>query len=1785
MFHRQFSWSSVEPNRRNTDETDTDLSHDTSARGTRRNPRRSQARSRNTALLTALVVATSTVVSLGGGIATASHLTPPPAPIALIESDLRFILDQILVAEAHAAYADPTLCPGPELVGSPLLPIGLRTVSGDCNNLIPGQRAFGAADTIFPRLTAPVFQAADDVPLAFDGFGGLVAGDPTDYAQLTGTVVDAEPRVISNLIVDSSTNNLAAVDVAARTADSVSITPGLDSVSTENFFFIPNVATDEGLSAPYNSWFTLFGQFFDHGLDLLSKGGSGTVFVPLQEDDPLFNPMSPTNFMVMTRASNQGGVHEHLNTTSPFVDQNQTYTSHPSHQVFLREYVLDGLGAPVATGQLLETNGGLGTWESVKLQAEDLLGIHLEDADVLNVPLLATDQYGRFLRSGAGFVQLVTDSGLVPGDPSANGGTGVAIPANTFRTGHAFLDDIAHHAAPGGGKVADADSLTVDDGLANTYDDELLNKHFATGDGRGNENIGLSSVHHVFHSEHNGLVGQIQTMIDASADPVFQAQWHLGGPDWNGERLFQAAKFVTEMEYQHLVFEEFGRKVQPMINIFSGYETDVDPAIAAEFAHTVYRFGHSMLTETVDRVNADGTRNDIGLIDAFLDPEAFFANGLNPDYTADEAAGAVVRGMTQQVGNEIDEFVTDALRNNLVGLPLDLPTINITRGRDTGIPSLNAARREFYAATGSSILAPYDSWYDFGQAIQNPESLVNFVAAYGTHPDILVETTLLGKRVAADAIVNFMAPGATAFMFSDGVTWGSTPGDVTVTGVDDIDFWVGGMAEATQPFGGLLGSTFNFVFETQLEKLQNGDRFYYLSRLAGTNFLTQLENNSFAELIMRNTDARHLPLDVFSTPNYRFEIENLGAGPGPIVDDPNTDYDETTLLVRMPDGTIRYPGVDHVLMGGTEGNDRMRTGAGDDTLWGDGGNDRLEGGAGNDNHSGGTGDDIITDTFGDDNLKGGAGNDAINAGSGFDLLLPGEGNDFTVGGQDPKETFGGTGNDFIIAGDDSDTVFGDEGDDWIEGGPQADLLQGGNGNPFQTDVADGNDVIIGDGGNDDYDSEGGDDVMVSGPGIERNEGMLGFDWQTAARDPQPVNADMRFTGLLPPDIDAIRDRFDLVEGLSGWDYDDILRGDDGDAVTMVGNELISANAALVDGLEAFLNGDTTFTGGNIIMGGDGSDIIEGRGGDDFIDGDTWFNVRIIEVDVDEVPIPGQSWNSMRDVQAEVFGGFINPGSLRIVREIVTPALVDDDLDTAVFTDIRANYLLTQVSTVPNAWTVEHVGNPRCVLDPLDPLAVLPRGCDATDFVRNVERLTFSDTSVVIGNFPGNTPATGTVLISNTAPTEDEVLTATQAFTDVDGIQVATIVFSWQMDDGLGGWITVGTGDTFAPDDGQVGRALRVEATFLDNDFVPEIIFSDPTAPVININDVPEGAAVIDDLTPTEGSVLNVDISTITDADGLLAASPLVPQWQRDPGTGFVDIAGANGLSYIPVAADVNATLRVVVVFTDDNGTLETVDSAVTIVTGNLINASGAANIIGPAASVALDLNTTAGDDIVFGNGGADNITTGAGNDIVNAGTGNDTVNTGAGNDTINVNGLEGFDNINGGADVDTMKAISNGTSFGLTAIVGIETIEAGVFTGVKITGSTAANTLNFSAVTLIGITEIDGNGGADNITGSVANDQIRGSAGNDNIFLAAGGDDTMMFALGYGADDIRAFDSDPVGGQDLLNISGLGVTSLASVTIANGGGGSTLITVGGGTIRLRTTAPANITAADFIFAP
>ncbi len=65
------------------------------------------------------------------------------------------------------------------------------------------------------------------------------------------------------------------------------------------------MAPDVGLSAPFNSWFTLFGQFFDHGLDLVTKGGTARSSSRCSRTTRCTTRgRDGTNFMVLTRATN-----------------------------------------------------------------------------------------------------------------------------------------------------------------------------------------------------------------------------------------------------------------------------------------------------------------------------------------------------------------------------------------------------------------------------------------------------------------------------------------------------------------------------------------------------------------------------------------------------------------------------------------------------------------------------------------------------------------------------------------------------------------------------------------------------------------------------------------------------------------------------------------------------------------------------------------------------------------------------------------------------------------------------------------------------------------------------------------------------------------------------------------------------------------------------------------------------------------------------------------------------------------------------------------------------------------------------------------------------------------------------------------------------------------------------------------------------------------------------------------------------------------------------------------
>ena len=229
-------------------------------------------------------------------------------------ADLAFILKQIKIAEAHSAVlaaqgpgpsTDPVRCQsmigtGPNQIESPLVSFGLRTVDGSLQQPAarPGEVRRGRPD--LPAADQPGVHDALRIPAC----SPRPATGITSYAQTSGSVVDSEPRMVSNLIVDQTSDNPAAVAAAGfpvRSQGNEGVVPCTTEPTTpggptgcrsaacrqRQTLYIPNVTTDVGLSPPFNSLFTIFGQFFDHGLDKITNGGNGTVFVPLKADDPL----------------------------------------------------------------------------------------------------------------------------------------------------------------------------------------------------------------------------------------------------------------------------------------------------------------------------------------------------------------------------------------------------------------------------------------------------------------------------------------------------------------------------------------------------------------------------------------------------------------------------------------------------------------------------------------------------------------------------------------------------------------------------------------------------------------------------------------------------------------------------------------------------------------------------------------------------------------------------------------------------------------------------------------------------------------------------------------------------------------------------------------------------------------------------------------------------------------------------------------------------------------------------------------------------------------------------------------------------------------------------------------------------------------------------------------------------------------------------------------------------------------------------------------------------------
>ena len=186
---------------------------------------------------------------------------------------------------------------------------------------------------------------------------------------------------------------------------------------------------------------------------------------------------------------------------------------------------------------------------------------------------------------------------------------------------------------------------------------------------------------------------------------------------------------------------------------------------------------------------------------------------------------------------------------------------------------------------------------------------------------------------------------------------------------------------------------------------------------------------------------------------------------------------------------------------------------------------------------------------------------------------------------------------------------------------------------------------------------------------------------------------------------------------------------------------------------------------------------------------------------------------------------------------------------------------------------------------------------------------------------------------------------------------------------------------------------------------------------------------------------------------------------------------------------------------------------------------------------------------IYANGGADQITGGSGGDYIYVTSETASFVGGAGFDYLIYNTFDGS---------------------GLTVDLTTTGFEGAVGRGGNDSFDASGNTVSAS---------LYGAGGNDTLIGGSATDYFYGDSGDDT-YTGNGNTDYFLHDNTFGADTITDFAI----GTDVMIIRTAGVASMADMVITQDGADA-LLTMGANSIRLTGVTAANLTAADFIFAP
>lgn len=291
---------------------------------------------------------------------------------------------------------------------------------------------------------------------------------------------------------------------------------------------------------------------------------------------------------------------------------------------------------------------------------------------------------------------------------------------------------------------------------------------FASGDGRANENLHLTTMHLLWARQHNRVAGAL-----AEANP-----------SWSDETVYQEARRIVGAQLQHIAYNEFvpivvgerevvERRLRPLRSGFRPMNdsAEVDPSIANSFAAAAFRFAHTLLPGLMKMTDSQkATSSYVELHRMLFNPYSLYAKGGMESSLSSAASNSIQKTTTHVTSQLTKHLFEDPLSNVTVPCGLDLVSLNIQRGRDHGLPGYNEWRR--YCG-----LRKVESFADLAEDLE-PESLAEISKVYAH--------------------------------------------------VDDVDLYTGALAESDKA-DGLVGPTFRCIIGDQFSRIQRGDRFWYES--------------------------------------------------------------------------------------------------------------------------------------------------------------------------------------------------------------------------------------------------------------------------------------------------------------------------------------------------------------------------------------------------------------------------------------------------------------------------------------------------------------------------------------------------------------------------------------------------------------------------------------------------------------------------------------------------------------------------------------------------------------------------------------------------------------------------------------------------------------------------------------------------------------------------------------------------------------------------------------------